>query len=160
MSAMRKPRSIWSPSRTAAAQFDIHATRSVETRITPTHFHHRLSDLFDVTINRHRILDRGQRIQIVFVRSQSDLAAAVDVHHASVHRAPHHLAAPPASPQTPAPKLSWIVDGGLDPRDQTELVVHLQPVVLHPMFDSGAGPAIFLATGEHLPVKLGMEPSV
>src|SRR5271157_2160132 len=46
-----------------------------------------------------------------------------------------------------------------DPQDQGELVVHLQPVVLHPMFDPGSGPATFLAMGEDLAVKPGMKPS-
>jgi hypothetical protein len=140
-------------------QFDVRAARRVEARVTSTSFHHRFGDFFDLPISRRRVLDHGQRLQVALVGSQGDLAVAIQIDHALVHRAPRHFAAALTSPPSPDAKLSGIVDDGLDPQDNAELVVHLQPVVFHPMLDPGAGPAIFLATGEHLPVKPGMEPS-
>src|ERR1700734_3954021 len=130
MSAFRKPRTTWLPSRTASNKFDVRAARRVEARITSTGFHHRLGEFFDPPISRRRILDNPQRLQVAFIGSQGDLAVAVQVNHALVHRAPRHLATALTDSPSSNTKLSGIVDDGLDPQDQAELVVHLQPVVL------------------------------
>src|ERR1700728_3208756 len=77
----------------------------------------------------------------------------VEVAHALVHWAPHHL---PASLPLLAPanlEFARIVDHRLDAEDLPELVVHLQPVVLDAMLDPGPWPAILLAIGQHLAVE-------
>jgi hypothetical protein len=55
-------------------------------------------------------------------------------------------------------ELTRLVDDRLDPQDQAEFVVHLQPIVLDTMLDPGTGPAIFLAEGQDFAIER-MEPA-
>src|SRR5262249_61907631 len=99
-----------------------------------------------------------QRLQVPPVRGQRHLAVAVEIDHPLVHRAPDHLPPPLAGPQPPHAELPRVVDHRLDPKYPPEFVVHLQPVILHPMLDPRTGMAPLLAVGEHLAVAPGMEP--
>ena len=90
---------------------------------------------------------------------QGDLALVVEVGHPFIHRAPRHLTATCSGAQAPDSKLSGIVNHGLNPQDQAEFVVHIQPVVLHAVFDPGTGPAIFLTLSEYFPLESRMKPS-
>jgi hypothetical protein len=53
-------------------------------------------------------------------------------------------------------ELIGVIDDGLDPQDTAVLVVHLDPVALHPVLDAGAGPAP-LPVGEDVAREAAVE---
>src|SRR5438270_12606381 len=159
MSLLRNPRTTLLPSSTARNRFTS-ASRAGLKPATPARDHHRLGQLLDLTIGGRRVIDHRQRVQVTHVGRQRHLAVVIQVAHPFVHRAPDHLLAPGTDPLPTDPELPRIVDHRLDPQHQTELVVHLQPVVLHPVFDPRPGPAILLAMSEHLTVEPRMPASV
>jgi hypothetical protein len=57
------------------------------------------------------------------------------------------------TPQPSNPKLTQIIDHGLDAQHQAEFAVYLKPVVLHAVFDPSYWPVILLTVGQHLAVK-------
>ena len=50
-----------------------------------------------------------------------------------------------------------LIDDRLDTENQTELVIHLEPVVLHALLDPGPGSAIFRARGQDFAVEVAMQ---
>src|SRR5271167_2159623 len=50
-------------------------------------------------------------------------------------------------------ELLGAVDNGFNSKDHTELVVHLEPIGLHAVLDTGSEPAILLVVGVHFAIK-------
>src|SRR5271157_2486796 len=50
-------------------------------------------------------------------------------------------------------EFSGLIDDGLDTQDQTQFIVHLQPVVAHVMLDASAGLTHRLVMGLHFAVE-------
>jgi hypothetical protein len=53
-------------------------------------------------------------------------------------------------------ELPRLVDDRLDAQDQAEFVVHLQPIVFHPVFDPSTGQTVGLAVGQDFAIETGM----
>jgi hypothetical protein len=51
----------------------------------------------------------------------------------------------------------WLVNDGLDSEDLSELVIHFDPIILDPVFDTGSRPAIFEATCLNFAIEAGMK---
>jgi hypothetical protein len=78
----------------------------------------------------------------------------VQIGNTLVHGAPHHAELPVPFPLAADAELVRVVDHRLDPEDPAELVLHLQPVVFHPMLDPGSRQPLLLAVGGHLAEEL------
>jgi len=66
-----------------------------------------------------------------------------------------HLLVLPA-PSAPHLELVGTIDHGLDTQYASMLVVHLYPVLFHPVFDPGAGPTLLVFV-EHFTLKASVE---
>jgi hypothetical protein len=73
--------------------------------------------------------------------------------HALVHGTPVHLAASLALDAPTDLERTRVVDNGFAAQHLAELVIPLQPVILDPVLDAGAGQAVLLAVGEHLAIE-------
>ncbi len=86
-----------------------------------------------------------------------DVAIVIEVAHALVHGKPAHLLLTMPGAGAAHAELPRLVDDRLDAKDQAELVVHFQPVVLHAMFNACPRPAFFLTVVEHLALEAWIE---
>src|SRR5437763_12019823 len=111
-----------------------------------------LHSLQDLEAGLGPIHDR-QGAEVTFVGGAGNFVIAVEVGDTLVHGAPDQLVAPLPLAATADLELARLVDDRLDAQHLAELVVHLQPVVLHPMFDPRPGPAVLLAVGQYLAVE-------
>src|SRR5262249_18216367 len=100
-----------------------------------------------------RPIHDGQSTEVAFVTGLRHFGIAVEVGDSLVHGTPSHLATPSTLDPAADLKRAWVVDDRLEAQHLAELVVHLQPVVLDPVFDPGPRPAILLAVGQHLAVE-------
>src|SRR5438132_7597307 len=117
----------------------------------------RLAGLVELSLRGTGKINDRQGIQVTQVAGTSNLVIVVEVANTFVHGQPGHLLASLAHARAADTKLTRLVDHRLDAEDQTELVVHLQPVVFHAVFDAGTGPAFFLAVGEHFAQEAWIE---
>jgi len=54
-------------------------------------------------------------------------------------------------------EFAGVVDDSFHPQDLAELVIHLQPVVLHPVFDAGTGMTILLSVRQHFALEVAVQ---
>jgi len=82
-----------------------------------------------------RVVDLGQGGQVPRVALQADLAVAEEVDHALPQGDPLGLATSAAADPAADAKFLRRVNDRFNPEDQTGLVVHLDPVLFHAVFD-------------------------
>ena len=85
MSPLRKPRAIWSPSRTASKQLQVFAPRRIETGVTTTVDDLGLGELSQFLVGRSRIIDHRQGIQVAAVAGHRLLLIVDQGSHAFGH---------------------------------------------------------------------------
>jgi hypothetical protein len=92
---------------------------------------------------------------------QADLAVAEEVDHALPQGDPLGLATSAAADPAADAKFLWRVNDRFNPEDQTGLIVHLDPVLFHAVFDAMPQQAAFELlrpeVGEYLTLELAVE---
>ena len=119
--------------------------------------HFPLSEPLYPLVGRRGVVDDREGFQVPVIGGSGNVLELVEIHHAFVHGAPHHLRAPVSRAPAADAKLARVVDHGLNPQDLAELVIHLQPVVFHAMFDPGTWSAVLLRVGEDFAGKVPMQ---
>ncbi len=117
----------------------------------------RLTQSVQLFFGRGGHVHYGQGVQVTLVGGVSYVLIVIEVAHAFVHGKPEHLLLSLPRARTAHAELTGLVDDGFDAEDQTELVVHFEPVVLHAMFDTGSRPAFFLAVVEQFALEAWIE---
>ena len=112
-------------------------------------------------MQRHGVIDRRQRVEVVLVGALGNFGAAVRVGDALAEGAPRELAVV-ALKRTEDLEVDRVGDGGLDAQDRSGLVVHLDGVAAGPVLDANAFGAALEAAGElagEIAVRLAAEES-
>lgn len=138
-------------------QPDIAAGSGIKAGIASLSKHFSLSEPFYLTVGRRRVVDDREGFQITFVGGSGNALELVEIGDAFVHGRPDHLGPPVSHAPAADAKLARVVDHGLDPQDLAELVVHLQPVVFHAMFDPSPWGTILLRVREDFAGKIPVQ---
>ncbi len=118
--------------------------------------HFRFGLFGDLLVRRSRIVHHRQRIQVTFVRGLRVPFVLRQIRDTFVHGSPHHLRLAFPNPLAEDSELARLVDHRFHAQDQTEFVVHLQPVFFHPVFDPRPRRALLLATREHFALEVAV----
>ena len=116
-----------------------------------------LSESCYLLVGRRGVVDDREGFQVAAVGGSGHTFEVVEISDTFVHGTPDHLRSPVSRAPAADAKLTRIVDHGLDPQDLAELVVHLQPVVFHAMFDAGPWSAVLLRVGEDFALKIPVQ---
>src|SRR5688572_18480435 len=119
-------------------KFEIGLGHGVDAADSPTVVADRVSYPVKGLVRLAGIIDSGKRIQIAVVGDLRDLGVAVDTGDALAQREPSHRGNSFAHAHPPALELRRTVDHRFDAEDAAVLVVHLDPVLCHPVLHSRA----------------------
>jgi hypothetical protein len=97
-----------------------------------------------------------QGLEVTLVAGTSNGVVVVEIGDAFVHGAPEHLGFPLPRAATTDLELTGLVDDGFDAEDEAELVVHFQPIVFHPMLDTGTGMTTFFEVAKDFAIETRM----
>jgi len=111
---------------------------SVRAIMVPNGFHEKVQ----LPVRDGWVIDHGEGIEVAAIGGPGDLGVAVEICHTFSHGEPSHHAL--SFPYAPATDHEFIrmVDDCLHSQHTTDLVVHLDPILLHPVFDTSARPAL------------------
>src|SRR5271166_585337 len=109
-----------------------------QTSVGPASANNRTAHGIEQPMNRRRQLHASQCLEVTVVGGARQVGPTWQVHHAFAQR--HPRPAPLLSPghQTPNAKPVRLIDGRLDPQDAAVLVVHLDRILVDPVFDPHA----------------------
>jgi len=116
-----------------------------------------LAQIIERLAQLRRRINHGQSFEVTVIGGQGNFPVPEQVGDTLVHGHPtDRTLSVPCAP-TAHMEFPGLIDDGLDAEDPTHFVVHFDPVILDPMFDSGSLEAVFAAQGKHFPIETGMK---